>query len=850
MPATNGSIAAWWSLATDGLTRELGSSPRGLSSADAQKRLVTVGPNELAPQKRMGLVHVLLTKFSNPLILLLLIAGALSAALGQVSDFIIILVITLISVAIDAYQEHTAQNAADKLRKSVSITATVIRDGGKKEVPFSHIVPGDVVYLSSGDIVPADGKLIECDDLMVDQSMLTGESYPQHKHIEEAVSADATVGERKSSAFMGTHVVSGEGTMLVVATGSSTEIGRIAKSLVAVRPKTEFERGIRAYGFFLMRIMLIIAVLVFFVHVGLAHDVLKSLLFVLALAVGFAPELLPAIVTINLSEGAIRMSKKGVIVKSLPAIENFGSMDTLCTDKTGTLTENSIELSSWEDFHQKQSDIVLTYAYLTSHFERGLENPLEKAILKKGKQDLTHGYKKIYELPFDFYRKRMSIVVGHDKEHLLISKGAPEKVLLHTQRVNDGGEIRHMTHQMREEIHKRYLELSASGYRVLAIAYRPISSEVKYKTTDEVDLIFLGFLSFLDPPKKTAKAALQLLENRGIKIKILTGDNELVTQKVTSELGLPVGGVLTHKEIGRLSDVALARAVEQATIFSRLDPESKKRVIEALRKNGHVVGFIGDGVNDAPSLRASDIGISVNNAVDVAKESADLILLHKDLHVLIDGVTEGRKTFANVMKYIMMGTSSNFGNMFSVAIASLFLPFLPMLPVQILFNDLLYDVSQLFLASDTVDPESIQKPRKWDIKFIRRFMVVFGPISSLFDCITFGVLLWMLHASPQLFQTGWFLESIATQTLIIFAIRTARVPFFRSHPNKWFALGLYAVVAFALLFPLLPLGPFLSFVVPPPSLYLVLLLIVGAYVLIVELVKKWFYGRFAYTTDR
>ncbi|OGG11130.1 magnesium-translocating P-type ATPase, partial [Candidatus Gottesmanbacteria bacterium RBG_13_45_10] len=554
--------------------------------------------------------------------------------------------------------------------------------------------------------------------------------------------------------------------MVVVTTGALTELGKVAQSLVAKRPKTEFERGILSYGYLLMKMTFIITPVIFIIHVGLQHNVFSSLLFVLALIVGFAPELLPVILTINLAKGAQRMSKKGVIVKDLPAIENYGSMDVLCTDKTGTLTENSIELISYEDVNRKKNENVFSMSYLTSYFERGLENPLERAILKRGKPALAHAYKKVFELPFDFYRKRMSVIVEHNRKRMLITKGAPEKILFHALHYKEGEAVHPLTREVREAIHKRFEALSASGFRVLALAYRDIGKEGKYKTTDEHDLIFMGLLVFVDPPKKSAKAALQILENRGITVKILTGDNELVTAHACKELGIPIEGTVRGRDIERLDDPALARVVNKTTIFARLNPETKKRIIAALRKSGHVVGYLGDGVNDAPSLRASDIGISVNNAVDVAKESADLILLHKDLHVLLDGVDEGRKTFSNVMKYIMMGTSSNFGNMMSVALASLFLPFLPMLPVQILFNDLLYDVSQLLLGNDAVDESAIVKPKKWNMHFVRKFMLVFGPISSVFDCITFLVLLGLFHATPMLFQTGWFLESIATQTLI------------------------------------------------------------------------------------
>jgi Mg2+-importing ATPase len=833
----------WWSWDNGKLLAQFRSTNLGLSLEEARHRLKMIGPNELAKKESVPVLLRLVRKLLNPLIMLLLIAGFLSAVLGQVSDFIIISVITLISVALDTYQEHVAEEAAEKLRKSVSLTATVLHDHEKKEVDFAHVVPGDVVFLSAGDIVPADGKLLTSEHLMIDQSTLTGESYPQHKKFEEKVSTKAQLSERVNCCFMGTHVVSGEGTMLVVATANTTELGKIAHSLVGAREKTEFEKGLSGYGFLLMRILFILAPVMFLAHIFLAHNILESLLFVLALAVGFAPELLPLIVTINLSKGALRMSKKGVIVKYLPAIENFGSMDVLCTDKTGTLTENVIKLVSYEDSTGKSVEDVFMYCYLVSYFQTAMKNPLEDAVLVK-KQEHAIPYKKLYELPFDFYRKRMSVVLTHRGTSTLITKGAPESVLSQCNTVKEDGKIKVLSEETKQQLHERLTALATDGYRVIAVAYKDIEEAKKYKTTDEAGLTFVGFLSFIDPPKHSVRPAVQLLEERGVEIKILTGDSELVTKKVCEELHIPIEGILLGNDIDRLDDGALSHVVDTTTIFARLNPESKKRVIAALRVRGHVVGFLGDGVNDAPALREGDIGISVNNAVDIAKESADLILLHKDLHVLADGVYEGRKTFANVMKYIKMGTSSNFGNMVSVAIASLFLPFLPMLPTQILLNDLLYDFSQLLLANDNVDHEAIAKPKKWDIKAIRHFMVIFGPISSFFDLTTFGILLWFFHASPALFQTGWFLESLATQTLVIFSIRTVVVPFFRSRPNSLFALGLWGIVAVALLIPLSPLGAMFGFVAPPGPYYPALIGIVGTYLVLVECTKLWFYSRY------
>lgn len=832
----------WWALKNDELLVLLHTTAHGLHIEDARRRLKFYGPNELVKKEKLTLFHRLILKFTNPLIVLLLVAGALSALLGQISDFIIIVVITFISVVLDTFQEHAAGEAADQLRKSVSLTASVIHNDEKRETEFSHLVPGDIVFLSSGDIVPADGKLLTSQHLMIDQSTLTGESYPQHKRFEAHVHEDDTVAERVNCVFMGTHVISGEGTMLVVKTASETELGRIAKSLVGSRVKTDFEKGLSEYGFLLIRLVAILGPIVLIAHVYKEHNLLQSLLFVLALAVGFAPELLPLIVTINLSKGAMRMSKKGVIVKYLPAIENFGSMDILCTDKTGTLTENAIKLVSFEDVNGTKNDDIIRFGYLVSFFQSALTSPLETAMLHFRNID-TVGYTKLFEIPFDFYRKRMSVVVSQNGRQRLMSKGAPEEMILHCREVKEEGTVKIFSQDYKEKVRKRLESLESSGYRVIAVAYKDVPNMKRYHPSDETDMTFVGLIAFLDPPKHSVKQVLTLLEKRGVSIKILTGDNDLVTKKVCEELSLPVEGVLLGSEIDRLDDRALSHVVDGITIFARLTPESKQRIIKALRGNGHVVGFLGDGVNDAPGLRAGDIGISFNNAVDIAKESADLILLHKDLHVLADGVYEGRKTFANVMKYIKMGTSSNFGNMVSIAAASLFLPYLPMLPTQILFNDLLYDFSQIFLASDTVDETTIAKPKKWNIHAVERFMMVFGPISSFFDCMTFIVLLRILRATPALFQTGWFLESIITQTLIIFSIRTVIVPFFRSHPSRMFALGLCGVVLLAILIPLSPLAPLFSFVVPPVTFYFALVTIVIIYFILVESAKLWFYAR-------
>ncbi len=789
-----------------------------MTEDEAKARLLQYGPNTLAQQRHVTLLERFVRKLGNPLILLLLAAALLSAVFKQAPDFIIICIITFVSILMDMYQEMSAEGAADKLRKRVSLTATALRDGVKKEVPLQHIVPGDVIFLSVGDIVPADAKLVTARDLLIDESTLTGESYPKEK----AASA---------MAFMGTNVVTGEGQAVVIVTGKQTRLGTIADHLVAPRPKTEFEKGISEFGVFLMKTAVVFGIFVFIVHFFLAHELFTSALFVLALIIGFAPEMLPMIITINLSRGALRMSRRGVIVKSLPSIENFGSMDILCTDKTGTLTENKIILERYEDAAGNTSDKVLQYGYIGSIFQSGFRGPMEEAILAH-KEAARHGYTRVDVIPFDFFRKRVSVVVTKSRERLLITKGASEDII----------GISSMTLAGRKSALQRLDGYGRQGFRVLGVGYKKVADKRSYSARDETDLTFLGFMVFLDPPKKTVIDALKRLAYHHVAIKILTGDSDVVTATICRQIGLPVLGIAKSEEIERASDSELRRLVEKNTIFSRLNPVLKVRVISALRQNGHVVGYMGDGINDAPGLRSADIGISVNNASDVAKLSADIILLHKDLHVLLDGIAEGRVTFANVIKYLRMNTSSDFGTVVSISVASVLLPFLPMLPVQILLNDLLYDVSQLALAGDRVDEASLAVPRKWNVTSIRKFMFIFGPANSLFDLATFGILLWLFHASVPLFQTGWFVENIVAQTIIVFSIRTAVVPFYKSRTSLLFTLSLLSIVAVAVILPFIPLlaGAF-SFVRLPPVFFVILVGLVAAYLMLAEALKQWFY---------
>ncbi len=836
-------------LSDDQLFRQLKSGPAGLTQKEAERRLKVYGPNSLAKRKRQAAIVRFLFYFRSPLVIILVLAGGVSAFFGEISSAAIIFVIVLISVILGFYQESKAENAAELLRDKVPTTASVLRDSVKSELKITDIVPGDVVQLSAGDIVPADLRIISANDLLVDQSSLTGESYPVEKGASPKSSNPGATAERQDCVFLGTSVVGGLATAVVVRTGGLTEYGRIAGKLAGREPETEFERGLRKFGYLITQVTFLLVIFVFFVNALFKRDVLESLLFSVALAVGITPELLPLIVSVNLSKGAIAMSKKGVIVKRLSSIQNFGSMDILCTDKTGTLTENKITLFSHIDSDGEDNDKVLAYAFLNSFYQTGLKSPLDEAILQH-KELRVADYAKVDEIPFDFNRKRVSIVVDGGGKRLLTTKGAPEEVLRVCSYYETGGKVSNLNRNIRVRIDQRFRQLSSDGLRVLGVAYKTLGNEEAYGVQDESEMTFLGLVAFSDPPKATAKESLELLRQSNVVLKILTGDSDLVTVNVCEQLGLQVKGVVLGSQLSELHGDALARVVEEANIFARVTPGQKDRIMAALRDNGHVVGFLGDGINDAASIKTADVGISVDNAVDVAKESADIILLQKDLTVLQQGVLEGRKTFGNTMKYVMMGTSSNFGNMFSAAGASLFLPFLPMLPEQILLNNLLYDFSELAIPIDNVDREYIEKPRRWDISFVRNFMLFFGPISSLFDYLTFFAMLFVFNANEPLFQTGWFLESLSTQTLVIFIIRTRRIPFYKSKPSRALLFSSLGAVAFALVLPFSPLGAFLRLVPPPPAFLLVLALFVGGYLSLAEVLKRLFYRWLAKRFDR
>jgi len=822
---------------------------RGLSSVEATRLLSQHGPNELTPTRRATNVIQILRLFANPLVIILLIASLISGLLGERLNASIIVVMVLFSVALNFFQTYRSERAAERLRQQVAPTATALRDGNWVEVLRRNIVPGDLIRLLAGDLVPADARLLEARDLHVNQASLTGESLPAEKEVLAGESTKHSSVEERDMVFLGTSVVSGTANAMVVATGRDTAFGDIATRLAARPPETEFERGTRAFGLLIMQTVFFLVVFVFLVSAVLHHDPFESLLFAIALAVGLTPEFLPMITTVTLAQGAVHMARQKVIVKHLEAIQNFGSMDVLCSDKTGTLTSGDTVLDRHLDPVGNPAERVFLLAYLNSFFETGVENSLNKAILHKGSASpldlaiLHHdhpdiaGYQKLDEIPFDFERRRLSVVVQAGDHRLLIAKGAPESVLAVCSEYEVEGRTLPLDGEARARCEAAYEALCADGFRVLAIAYRKMPGQDRYSAADEHGLVLAGYVTFFDPPLDDAAEVLEGLRRDGVAVKILTGDNELVARHVCSRVGLDAGRIVMGEELDRMSDAALAQVSEQATVFARVSPAQKNRIIIALKNRGHVVGFLGDGINDAPSLHAADVGISVSNAVDVAKDAAQIILLEHNLRVLHGGIIDGRKAFGNVMKYLLMGTSSNFGNMFSMAGASLFLPFLPMLPTQILLNNFLYDLAQVTIPTDNVDPSFIRKPRKWDIGIIRKFMLYIGPISSIYDFLTFFIMLKVFQASEQLFHTGWFVESLATQTLVLFIIRTGGNPL-RSRPSLPLTITTLLVVVIGIVLPFSPLNRALGFT-PLPALYFLFLLgMTVTYLLLVEAVKR------------
>lgn len=800
----------------------------GLTKEEAQKRLKSYGTNEIRENKKISEFWEFFIKFKNPLVLILLCAAVVSAFVGDWTSSVIIIAIVVLSVILDFTNTFKSKKAAETLTAKVSVTAHAIRDGKLTELPLKNIVPGDVVILEAGDLIPADGKIISAKDFFINESALTGESFPVKKNSGEMV-------------YLGTDLVTGAGAMLVETTGRSTKFGFIVKSLAKAPEPTEFDHNLKDFSYLIMRITFILVLCIFFINAALKHNILESFLFSAALAVGLTPELLPLIIALNLSKGSINMAKHGVIVKRLEAIQNFGSIDVLCADKTGTLTEDKITLVKYVDALGQISETVFRYAYISSMFRSGFHNILDNAIKNYKTVPITN-CKKLDEIPFDYIRKRDTLIVEEDGHTQLLTKGAPEELIKACKYYHSEQNI--ISPEIQTRIFQEYESLSSQGFRVLAVARKNIERKESYAHTEEFDLVLLGFVAFFDPPKKSVAETLKTLENYGIEIKIITGDNELVTRKIAEEINLPIKGMLKGADILNMSDDVLRNKTKTTTIFSRVSPDQKKRIIEQIKMNGHTVGYLGDGINDAPPLKAADVGISVNNAVDVAKESADLILLNKNLNDLVNGVLEGRRTFVNTSKYLLTNISSNFGNMFSMAGASLFFPFLPMLPTQILFNNLLFDASQFAIPLDNVDTFELMKPKKFSIKNMKKIMLIFGPISSLFDFLTFAILWFGFHANQQEFQTGWFLESLATQGLVIFIIRAKKLPFIGSRPSIFLVISAASAVLLGWAVALTKIGSIFNFVPVSPLVIYSLLAVTIAYFTVMELAKKVVYKNY------
>lgn len=822
------------------ILKEFNSNTNGLTDDEVKKRIKQFGYNNpIKHDKRPAIIQFLL-KFTNPLIIVLLVIGVFTLFYAEKFSAIFIFLMIFISVCISFFQEYRSDKEIEKLVDMVSVKITVIRNGKKSDINIHELVPGDIIDVSAGDIIPADVRVIESKDLFVNESSLTGEAFPVEKTHEPLTYAD-TITDLKNTAFMGTSVVSGSATCLVLMTGKYTEFSHIAKNIAKDNFETSFDRGIRDFTWLMIKFVLVLVIFIFAINAMLKGNLLESILFSLAVAVGLTPEMLPMLVTINLAKGARDMSKKKVIVKHLESIQNLGAMDVLCTDKTGTLTEDKIILEKYCNIMGEEEHEVLRFAYINSFYQTGLKNVMDEAVLKHLPITLK-SVTKIDEIPFDFVRKTMSIVADIESDRhkgiFMISKGAPEEVFKKCTHYEVQGKKYKLDKKAIKIAQDEYEKLSYDGFRVLAVAYKPVKRKDKYNPGDEKQLILKGYLSFLDPPKQSSLEAIRQLEDLGVEVKILTGDNEIVTKKICSELGLETKGCITGREIDKLNDAELQSLVEKNTIFARVAPLQKQRIVEALQKNGHTVGFLGDGINDAPTLKKADVGISVNNAVDIAKESAGIILLDKDLRVLKEGVMDGRRVFGNLIKYIRMGASSNFGNMFSLAGASLFLPFLPMLPIQIILNNFFYDMSQLSIPTDNVDDDYIKKPRSWNIESIKRFMVFIGPISSIFDFTTFIVFFWIFSTVPAQFQTAWFIESLTTQVLIIYIIRTNKIPFIESRPSLPVVFTTLGIVILGLTVTMLPVGKFFGFQPLPFKFIITIYGIVTAYIILTFFAKK------------
>jgi len=837
----------------------MGTRERGLAEEEVEEKRKTFGTNEVSTKQGGALLRTY-HRLANPLVVQLLIIAGVSFIMGDLRLTIVVGGMVLISVGLSSLQEERSGRAVEKLQAMVRTTVNVMRDGKESEIPLAEIVPGDVVVLDAGSLVPADVRLVTTKDFFVSQSALTGESMPVEKSAGASPAGAKAALELPNACFQGTNVLSGTARGVVINTGARTYFGAITRKLAGQRSKTSFDKGIAGFTWLMIRFMVVMVAVVFLIIGITKHNWIDALLFGLAVAVGLTPEMLPMIVTVNLAKGAMAMSRKKVIVKRLNSIQNFGAIDVLCTDKTGTLTQDRVVLEKYVDVSGKQSDEVLRYAYMNSFYQTGLRNLLDRAVLGHSEFEVEQRCKKVDEIPFDFTRKRMSVVVEYEGDHVLICKGAVEDVFKVCSSYQVEEDVLPMIDMIRQDVLEDYEALSADGYRVLAIGYREFTREqTTFSAADESDMILLGYIAFFDPPKETTAQSLKALKEVGVAVKILTGDNDLVTRKVCKDVGIDVAHLVTGPQLQGLSAEQLVETAEKATVLARLSPTQKEQVIHALQGNGHVVGFMGDGINDAPALKKADVGISVDTAVDVAKEAADIVLLEKSLLVLDDGIIEGRKVFGNIIKYIRMGASSNFGNMFSVLGGSLFLPFLPMLPIQVLTNNLLYDVSQIGIPSDRVDPEFATKPRRWNIGNIRRFMYFIGPMSSIFDYATYFLMLYFFgciaFTSPStapdmkayyeaLFHTGWFVESILTQTLIVHVIRTRKIPFIQSRASPLMLFFTLLVMGIGAALPYTPVAGHLGFV-PLPAIYW--LWIAGFLVIycgLTHVVKSWFFRKF------
>ena len=830
----------FWSISSAELLSELKATGNGIATEEAAKRLLIYGSNRLKPKNKTGSFVLLVDQFKSPIVIILLIATGLSLFLHNFADASIIFSIVLLSGLLGFWQEHSASLAVEKLLALVQIKAAVLRDGKQVEIAIEGIVPGDIVILNAGDIIPGDCLILESKDAFVDEAMLTGETYPAEKTA-TILPADTMLAQRTNTLWMGTHVVSGYAKAVVVLTGKNTEFGKVSERLKLKAPETEFERGIRRFGYFLGEVTLVLVVAIFAINVYLQRPVLEAFLFSLALAVGLTPQLLPAIISINLAHGAKRMAAKKVIVKRLASIENFGSMNIICSDKTGTLTEGTVKVESFLDVNGTPSEKAFLYAYLNASFETGFTNPIDEAILNYKKIDLG-AYQKHEEIPYDFLRKRLTITVQHGEQLLMVTKGALSNILeiCSDAEMTEGKNVAIGT--LTSQIQKHFEAFSNQGFRTIGIACKNLPAGTIIKKEDENGMTFIGFLTLFDPPKENIADTVASLKKLGVSLKIITGDNHLVAASLSKKMGLQENKIITGNKLREMSDAALLRRVGTIDVFAEIEPNQKERIIIAMRKAGNVVGYMGDGINDASALHAADVGISVDTAADVAKDAADIVLLEKDLSVLLEGVKEGRSTFANTLKYVFMATSANFGNMFSMAGLSLFIPFLPLLPKQILLTNLLTDFPEMTIASDNVDDEMINYPRRWDIKAIRKFMITFGLVSSVFDYLTFGLLLLVLHAKVGEFRTGWFIESVISASVIVLVIRSRR-PFFKSRPGKYLLIATLTIAFLTLILPMTPLAMVFGFTPLPLATYLWLLLIVVLYIAAAEITKTIFYRK-------